>query len=171
MRTEFVIVASVDVHTTPMHYGSRVTARNDATRFDRWAAKVSATPGGCWLWLGQHTSAGYGVFMWSSGRRTTAHRASYRLLVGDIGDHEEADHLCRNRGCVNPTHIEAVSVGENRRRRIVATGVLTTNGRRTQCRNGHAFVGDNLIQRADRRVCRACAAAANRRHRTRSSVP
>lgn len=66
---------------------------------------------GCWLWTGALTAAGYGVF--GKGRRGEgiwlAHRFSYLTFVGQIPDAKELDHLCHQRWCVNPYHLEAVT--------------------------------------------------------------
>jgi hypothetical protein len=68
------------------------------------------TVGACWQWTGT-TSNGYGKYgsIW-------AHRFSWELLRGPIPHNLEVDHLCRNRGCVNPEHLEIVSHRENVRR-------------------------------------------------------
>lgn len=67
--------------------------------------------GDCWTWLGAKTGAGYGAI--GAGRRTGGtvyvHRATYLLLVGPIPTGLELDHLCRNRACCNPDHLEPVT--------------------------------------------------------------
>lgn len=70
---------------------------------------------GCWEWAKSKTDAGYGTVS-HQGRQTLAHRVFYTLLVGDIPDGTEIDHLCRNRCCVNPEHLEAVPRRVNLRR-------------------------------------------------------
>jgi hypothetical protein len=99
------------------------------------------------------------MFMWDSGPslRITAHRAAYRLFVGPIPDGYEVDHLCQNRGCVNPDHLEAVPLKENRRRRDTPSGKRHWNGKKTHCKNGHPFSGANLaIDANGRRICVSC---------------
>ena len=80
-------------------------------------ARVDTSPGpdSCWPWRGQVNRGGYGVARYKR-RTTTAHRAIYRILVGPIPDGLELDHLCRNRLCVNPAHLEPVTHLENVRR-------------------------------------------------------
>lgn len=71
------------------------------------------------------------------GRRHLTHRVSYRLLVGEIPAGLEIDHLCANRLCCNPAHLEAVTSEVNSRRSHTAT--------KTLCVNGHQLAGENLI--------------------------
>lgn len=82
-------------------------------KFDRhWIPEPNS---GCWLWLGASNENGYGLI--TRGKRTVkAHRFSYERANGPIATKLEIDHLCRNKCCVNPAHLEAVTHGENRRR-------------------------------------------------------
>lgn len=76
---------------------------------------VSAGPDACWPWLARRSADGYGRVY--DGRRTAeAHRISYALFVGPIPPKATLDHLCRVRACVNPAHLEPVSIQENIRR-------------------------------------------------------
>ncbi len=73
------------------------------------------SPDGCWRWTGSVTPQGYGMFAFSDeGKR--AHRVMYELLVGPIPEGLTLDHLCRVRHCVNPEHLEPVTLAENVRR-------------------------------------------------------
>jgi hypothetical protein len=74
---------------------------------------------GCWEWLGFRKNTGYGQFR-HKGRTQPAHRFFYRLYVGEIPDGLHLDHLCRNRLCVNPEHLEPVTREENVRRGATA---------------------------------------------------
>lgn len=109
---------------------------------------------GCMAWQGSIEKQGYGRF-WLSGKRTVwAHRFSYELFVGSIPEGLVIDHLCRNRGCVNPAHLEVVTSGENTRRGFAVTTALAA---RTVCKQGHVLDEANTLRRADgSRRCRTC---------------
>lgn len=76
--------------------------------------KVKVGPlGACWEWTGARNGNGYGRVHVRPGKLAYAHRAVYALLVGPIPAGLDLDHLCRNRSCVNPLHLEPVTRGEN----------------------------------------------------------
>lgn len=84
--------------------------------FYRWShePKFVVQKDGCWVWTAAMHRLGYG--MSNSRLDTYAHRAAYKRMVGDIADGNTLDHLCRNRACINPSHLEQVSLAENIRR-------------------------------------------------------
>lgn len=119
---------------------------------------------GCWLWLGPLTPAGYGQ-VWVGGRGTTAQRAAYEAFIGPIPPGLSIDHRCRVRCCVNPAHLEAMSIRENILR---GTGTAARHAKQTHCIHGHLLAGENLTIRPDgRRVCRRCVAICNLAFRTK----
>ena len=93
----------------------------------------------CWEWTGC-TRLGYGRFK-IKGKLVTAHRFSYELNYGFIPKDCEIDNLCRNKKCVNPDHLEAVTKKVNILRGIGPTAI---NKRKTHCKYGHLLSGDNL---------------------------
>jgi len=99
----------------------------------------------CWLWRGSLTSSGYGITT-REGITQVAHRYVYRLLVSEIPNGLELDHLCKNILCVNPEHLEPVTRQENMRRRYASN----------LCKNGHKLEGDNLRVGKDSRRCKQC---------------
>ena len=84
----------------------------DVFELGRFLGKVRRLRSGCWIWLGCRDAAGYGVFRRKTGA-CWAHRVAYASLVGPIVDGLAVNHQCRRRCCVNPAHLELLSVSEN----------------------------------------------------------
>lgn len=121
----------------------------------RFWSKVHVLPNGCWIWTAATSHRGYGLFRVgsrsdSSRKSIHAHRFAYECLVGTIPLGLQSDHLCRNRACVNPSHIELVTAQENAQRGL--------NGRlKTHCAQGHPFNKTNTYRnQRGWRKCRTC---------------
>lgn len=125
---------------------------------DAFEAKVERIPfHSCWEWAGTR-NRGYGRLSHGTGAALQAHRVAYELYVGEIPAGLHIDHLCRNRSCVNPAHLEPVTNTENVMRGV---GFGPSNAARTHCKNGHELVGDNLKIRyrtngRPYRLCQTC---------------
>jgi hypothetical protein len=126
------------------------------TMDERFFAKVHMTSE-CWVWTAAVNLHGYGMFTRGDGRGQVAHRTAFEEIVGPVPEGLCLDHLCRNRRCVRPDHLEPVTFRENvlRGDTLPAANVL-----KTHCRHGHALTADNVAIKIRRdgveRVCITC---------------
>jgi len=155
-------------HQRWRHYGDPLATQRPLwfkPSEEQFFAKVDAE-GDCWQWVGCIRKDGYGQF-----RHAKAHQWSWRHLVGDVPAGMQLDHLCRNRGCVNPDHLEPVTPQLNILRGIGPTAV---NARKTHCPQGHPYAGDNLRvytrpNGVTSRYCRTCRSDDSKRRRAQDA--
>ena len=107
----------------------------------------------CWEWIGARNPSGHGRF-WVAGKNAPAHVFSYELHVGPVPEGLHLDHLCRHPWCVNPEHLEPVSLWENLRRAPATPAVI--NAGKTECPQGHPYDEANTCFSNGRRHCRTC---------------
>lgn len=147
---------------SPLHVRDLDPAIVPAAIRDRFWSRVRRDDG-CWEWTGAVGPNGYCqvmVTLEGERRMVLVHRLAYALFHDIVLTSENAetlDHLCRNRRCVNPDHLEPVTAAENVRRSP------SNNSHKTHCIRGHEFTPENTITRPSRNVreCRACAYAGN----------
>lgn len=115
---------------------------------------VGNVQGACWQWTKGTIPSGYGSFHVSRTKTVGAHRYAWEALHGPIPDDLTIDHLCRNKQCVNPDHMEVVTRGVNTLRAI---DIGARNRHKTHCSNGHEYTPENTRIKADKsRRCRTC---------------
>ena len=113
-----------------------------------WEDTHEVLENGCWKYTGHIMDNGYALKSFE-GRRHTAHKAYYLKYVGSVEDGLVVDHKCRNRSCVNPSHLQAITQSENLLRAI--------RPERTHCPQGHEYDQDNTyMSKGKYKVCRTC---------------
>lgn len=149
--------------THPKHIGRLM----DGEYFRRHVDIDTLDDPGCWEWKGSRLKGGY-AHAHRPHRRILAHRFAYELLVGPIPQGLHLDHLCRNRACVNPAHLEPVSARENILR---GTSMCAANAKKTHCKRGHPYDEKNTyINPNGARSCRVCLLGAQKRYIARQGM-
>lgn len=118
---------------------------------------------GCWNWQGYIGRNGYGYFYTPT--TPSAHRTAYCLIYGAIPPGLSIDHLCFNKQCVRPDHLEAVTQRTNTLRAVTPWSL---NAVKTHCPQGHAYDATNTYTYRGMRQCRICRTARDRARRRRS---
>jgi hypothetical protein len=141
------------------HGSPSVTLYRMGDMADRLRDRYTVDSNGCWVWSSALATNGYAP-MGFKGRDIWAHRAAYELWVGPIPKGLELDHLCRNRACINPSHLQPVTRHENWRR---GESPPARNARKTHCSRGHEYTPQNTYRdrRTNYRRCRECRLAWN----------
>lgn len=132
--------------------------RETKPAIERFMSKVKKDEKGCWNWTGTVKPGGYGVFSIKKNnvqKTYNAHRWAYTYFIGEIPEGLTIDHLCRNRRCVNPKHLEPVTIRENLMRGRGYSGV---NNRKTHCPKGHPLVAipKHIKSLTAKRYCPIC---------------
>lgn len=124
-----------------------------------WSKCVPEPNSGCWLWcVDTYHKLGYAKFSVNN-KMMYAHRVALSASGVTIGARQVVDHLCRTPCCVNPLHLEAVSLGENQRRGDqgrIRGSVGHPSRRKSSCPHGHAYELHGALNRAGARFCREC---------------
>jgi len=128
-------------------------ARNGAPIMARFFKVIHVDENKCWNW-GNSQANGYRAIE-IKGKTIQAHVFSYEHFVGPVPEGLQLDHLCRNKRCVNPDHLEPVTASVNVRR---GTSPAAANAIKTHCKRGHEFTPENTCHRKGKpgRTCRTC---------------
>ena len=126
---------------------------------ERFTEKYTVDASGCWNWIAGRIGTGYGLLR-VSGKAVLSHRWSYEHHTGKpIPPGLVIDHLCRNPRCVNPAHLECVTMRVNTERGVLYQTLTANAKNRTHCKRGHELFGDNLLRDSrGHRACRSCRA-------------
>ncbi len=131
---------------------------NDATPAEVIERSTVTDDEGCWVWQLSTDNMGYGTIS-RNGKTQRAHRWVYEAFRGPIASGLELDHLCRNKPCVNPDHLDPVTHSENLKRHYSKV---------TACPRGHHYTTENTYLDHGRRRCRTCMREQQRRRRARN---
>ena len=131
---------------------------------------VNINPDLCWEWNGKvNKKTGYGQLGYK-GKHFLAHRISYEIFKNEIPFSMTIDHLCKNRKCVNPFHLEIVTLKENILR---GNSPSALNARKEFCKRGHPLFGNNVYFRKGRleRKCKICYRLRSKKFNSKRVVP
>ena len=130
------------------------------------STKIAKDESGCWTYVGRLDRYGYGKV--DIPKMTITHRVAYEALVGPIPDGLVIDHLCRNRACCNPDHLEPVT---NRANLMRGETDAARRAAQTHCIHGHEFsVSNTRIRKDGTRTCIECSREAVRRYRAKRGI-
>ncbi len=142
--------------------------RTDIDPIEFWSRVEQRDAGECWPWTGSINAQGYGRLR-VGGREIAAHRASCVLHGVELALGQVIDHLCRNRRCVNPAHLEQTSVAVNTARGEGPTAELALARLNGMCVNGHVLSIGGLHKQRSGFTCAECGRARVRQHKARKA--
>lgn len=137
-----------------------VTKEIQVTDMEEILKRFVRLAGDCWEWCGTLTNQGYGQIVTNG--QFLAHRYIFTGLIGDIGGNLVLDHICENRRCVYPHHLEPMTHKQNT---LKGNSASTRNARKTHCPSGHEYSEENTRVWRGIRHCRTCRAALDKRRR------
>lgn len=160
MREETKIKSSRSKKGKPSPLKGRGSSYDEL--LERFESKVEILITNCWKWNGHIEENGYGRFGIGSHLMVSAHRMSYILYKGPIDLGLTIDHLCKNKWCVNPNHLEPVTLKENLLR---SNAITTINKNKQECDSGHIFsLSNTYIRPVGSRDCRICHCIAQKKY-------
>lgn len=143
-----------------------MTSSQETEWWQRFWSKVEPDPGlgSCWHWRGWKSYEGYGMCRLARNVTLRAHRVTYERIVGPVPNGLPLDHLCRQRDCVNPAHLEPVTHRVNILR---GESRSAQRARQKTCSRGHPLIAENLYSEPGRthRICRICKNWRTRKYR------
>lgn len=144
----------------------KFTYGNSASAWERFYKNIEILPNGCWQWKLAPDKAGYGHLTLCKHHTVYAHRFAYEQLVGPIPEGKELHHLCHNRRCVNPAHLEPVTRREHIPLGDVTKIRLAQRAAITHCPRGHPYDSSNTyIDTLGHRQCKTCTIERHRKYR------
>lgn len=120
---------------------------------DRFKSRYVVNSKGCWVWQGSLDKDGYGTFFLRGAPRR-AHRVGYYSVHGEIKDGNVVNHVCRNPSCVNPQHLQSITVLENNIKDT--TSITYINSQKVTCPKGHSYDKTVTYAGKTQRVCTVC---------------
>lgn len=149
---QVLAIASGETLRSQLGAGHEITTLPMRVREKILVKTVNPAYPNCWTWQA-FCYKGYGRLSHKDFKTEKAHRIVYQLLRGVISDDLTIDHLCKNKSCVNPEHLEPVTFLENISR-SPTLGVV--NRAKTHCPYGHEYTPENIYRWRGRRICKEC---------------
>lgn len=122
--------------------------KTEETLKERIERKCQLNTNGCLIWNGHVDTAGYPNVKWQN-KNYLVHRAYYKIMVSDIKKHDTLDHLCRNKLCINPKHLEPVSRSENIKRMQISKYYETEINRLIDFIESLGYDSETLLKKED----------------------